>query len=462
MVVLQYMTEDLKDYITKDAMRQRLEKHVYFKVFLDEVEPQVTGNRYTQCIAIFPKPSPADIFKYWQHTFKLEGYLPTYNVPLTQLRITITDENNKAVPLESNPNYPTLVEFDMYSGYPNDAFTITCVSHSDANLNVHPDNRLGKFVSRLPPNLDLTGYEAGLLAIAYPPRLFDESDLIITIYIKAGDKIYSRYVQQFDPTLFTTESDIVTKIKEWVEGIQLFETYLESTKKVATTLTVGSGDGSYSVSAGSLVLQRKPYSHTAPGADATAEQRTTYEEAMKKEPRLFITLTDGMSLLLNKRSVKDVEITPSGFYCPLPYNNRRAVPTSSAMLKCNLVSESAVGDSKVKLLETIPTHIMKKNLFYQPENITYHKISTRHPTAVEFEFVDPVNMREMTLNAPYLNRRKRDEQDTEDRGTNEGIVVTLQLRRADLLPQEEFLYLREKTRGSVGGVISSGFGIGYT
>lgn len=150
----------------------------YFKVYIDEVEHQVSGQGYSKYVGGFSVPSEDRLSnEYGRHTFLDSPFLPLKTHSLSHIGIQILNAQDQPVLLPDSP--PTIITVELAVNKMEDQFIVTC---SAQHPTLFPNNYLSSFSSPLPSELNVKGYEVALMNVIYP-GLLEEQQRVVTMHV---------------------------------------------------------------------------------------------------------------------------------------------------------------------------------------------------------------------------------------------------------------------------------------
>lgn len=331
----------------------------YLRIHIREVSEQGTAKGYMHAAAGFTFPIQNPIggaSPVGTHTFETAPYLPLRFQYLSKLELYLTDQDN--LPVELAVGSPTLIWIKMSDRPRETQFTITCNS---GRHDLYPSNDLNNFISPLPSEMDLGGYEVALSQIVYPPGLQETEEMAI---LTIGDDYLMRYqltgrVADGSIMVYSIQSDI-----DRSKYRRVFRLGVE----------MDPVDGSF---LGETYFAR----HRTHGADLNGGGpiRVTFNDVFARicgRPQAH-----GFSVELMPGQA--VSFAGSG---PNPFN---AIPNPVALLHCDLVETNIVAGGQGNLLHCVPVYMNKdgdEDRLYEPKRLAYHSVKSTPFNSIRFSF----------------------------------------------------------------------------
>lgn len=352
----------------------------YVKVHLQELEPQRSGEEFTQVVGGFQFP-PAQIFprtRYGMHTFKHPTLLPLRLEELQSFQVRLTDQWNQELLIEDN--FPTVLLIEIAEAGMEDTFTVVCDSRQGEHF---PNNKLAEFTTPLPTELNLAGYEVALYSLVYPP-LMRESVTMASVAIEAGEVSHS----------FEFRLDAVPTTSFFIRRIQIaLQNSVFAEDLIFGEIPNGPHQGSafFHMRAGS----DRPYLKVTPDRHFTLACGQCYH------PRTTTTLHPGQFFLFEGK--------PNIFL---------ALPNPIAMVECDVVETGTTTGVHANLMQYAP--LLKgieayHQKIYEPEQLLFHTVVDKPFNSIKISLKEPAGQvkalvanPEDSLQAVLLFRRKRE------------------------------------------------------
>lgn len=319
------------------------------QVRIEQVEQQVQGRQYQNVSGTFPFPFDyqeviSDDYGY--HVFKHAPTLPTLSSSLTELQVTITDQNGEEVRLSLLK--PTVIWLNITDRMMDDQFTITSVSHQP---NLFPSNTLSAFTAPLPQEMDFDGFQVALLQLIYPPRMRDKEELAS---LTLDDHTFVWNLNDYEDTASFIKA-VATDIKREKRIAKLFQFSIRQ-------------------SGGETVLWRKIGGKIR--KKIKAEMNFAFARACGKTdaPQTATFFSPGDGIVFGIANI---------------FN---ALPMPVSSLNCNIVETNVLAGRQSTALQLVP--VMKfmhehEARLYEPAELAYHDIKARPVSTLRFEFRDP-------------------------------------------------------------------------
>lgn len=286
---------------------------------------------------------------YGYHVFKRGLFLPLHFHRLSLLSVSIVDVNDKPVKLAEGHHTRLWIEMSVRPR--EEQFTITCNS---LQPDFFPDNQLFDFTSPLRSDLILPDYEVALLNIVYPPLLNDAPRP--TIFSLDDDEF--GYVPEGPHT-----DEFVSRVNRLIQksrfkGMVFF-------KRFGLGRRNRPGHAYFS----------RPH---GPGGEGIVRLRVGHQFqracGIGIPFPIDVTLEGGRRWVFPQRAALSL-----------------VLPNPVAILTCDLVGSSVVGDRRDTLLQCAP--VISKNTdspsrLYEPENLCFHKVKEYPFGSIRFRFTE--------------------------------------------------------------------------
>ncbi len=329
-------------------------------VDLAEIEAQAEGRKLQHSAGRLPYPrkitdlinTPADLVHCVPRHRPL---LKLSNEYVYRLHVKITDIHHREVPFK--PGLPTILVFEMQRHTNDSNFTMVCASLQPAS---HPDNTLNKFICPLPGEMELTNYEVALQQIMYPDTI---KNRVITLPIKINDYKYD------------LEIDYHTSLDHIVFGIK----YAIASSGLNNELIF---DWDFRTKRAYFFRYESPKDGSAPVAQCLLQLPEEFKKATQDyaggEGDLKISIAQGQRVWLER--MPDIW---------------KIIPSPYGMLNCSIIEDNVIGSRTSKTLQCVPFSL-KRDVFdadgglgaYEPEHLTYHKVTDKPFNAIEFSLTD--------------------------------------------------------------------------
>ena len=338
----------------------------YVKIQLFEVEEQASGFRkFDRVLGGFEYPGKnEDGSNYVFKTFGAETpFLPLRFQILNQLRILITDINDKRINLDSGG--PTIVYLEIVTEdemRDQNSFCITCSSNQP---DLFISNTLAKFTCPLPEMIELHDYEVALINVVYPPLMREES----VIEFQVENEMYSYNLLDYS-SITNLIRAINTDLQKMPLGRELqFVRRAFKSAEGRTTMCVG--------------IKR--------GRAPVGVPQANY---------LQIKFTWAFNQVLGEyKNLQNVLMLRAGeIYVFSGEPNLYAVlPNPVALLTCDAVTPSLVGGELKPLLNCVPVKLQAiYNVqggvgvkMHEPKHLHYVNVKETPFDSISFEFLNP-------------------------------------------------------------------------
>ena len=319
------------------------------KVHLKELVCQVEDHSSARCIASLNYPPPEVSTDYAFHTFENTLFLPLVNPRAAQLRVSLTDQNDVPLRLESGGDTILTLEVTDDEMRARGAFTISCTSHHPRK---YPGNRLSKFNSPLLSELRLGGkYEVALQSIIFPHMMYESC----VAELRIEDEVFRYRLTDID----TTE-DFLNQVQlDLVESRWGVELHCEVV------------NGHVTLSRGRFAMD-----DNSPEVLALSFSREFYRACGDTgSSSRVISLRPGDSHTFRGRA--DINI---------------AKPNPVAILESNLVESSSVGDGTLNVLHCVPMMMNRgvgEDKLYVPHKLFFRPVVAQSLEKLFFRFTNP-------------------------------------------------------------------------
>lgn len=333
-------------------------------VHLSELEPQIKNGGYARSIGQFFLSTKNKAKSYDTFNFEHAPYLPLRSLPIAHLTVTITDIFGQKLALKDG--FPTFVSLEVVDMDLSREFTISCNSHLQNLGEVFANNNLTHFKVPVPEELNLDGWEVALLSASCPPNLKRSAE----VWISFQDFDDENTKEVFTWNLF----DFVGKTKDdFAEGVK--------TKIAKSTKYGQAGAG--------MRFYRKDDKENENHGFFHIVNDTAKKVTVKASPRFCDVVGEETTYIFVSHLDPGWQFIFKG-----ESGVGRGLPSSLALVNCNIVESSAVGSSLVPLLHMMPLrHFEKddkeKNSIYEPQHLIFHKVRDINFSYIEFQLTQP-------------------------------------------------------------------------
>jgi len=394
------------------------------QIRLKELEPQLVNDETESILALFNVRKASEKLeeddKYICHEFENTPILKLRNTSVTHLTILLTSVDGEEFPLQDNLP-PVFVQMDFLSSndVPTEA-TIYCLSHGKENLKLFPKNTLTKFRVQLGKLINLQGWEMALASISMPPLGQEDpievSMSVVTTSQKAAISNEERNeIGKF--TIFVDATDTIrTVYQKMKHAIAQDENWKDN---ITMSLKVDGEDidqwllfleGSESRKYGIVFLSpqlAQICGHGFRAVNMLAAVRVGDERFRRTN-------------ILAMRPIRRL-VPPSEFFAP-----------PIALLYCNLLETSPVGNVMAPIMEIIPTSTLSANnsnaaneqKMYRPKILQFRDIQATEVREIEFDIRSPTGRAVKWTNV-----------DVETLRSTGGTIIELKLRAKTTIVQ---------------------------
>ncbi len=335
----------------------------HLRIHLLELEGQVEGQHYKHLLASVPVPETATPTSFAYHVFRDSPGLTLNVSTLNTLTVEITDEKDQL--LELAPGPPTVVWLELESKdntlEMDHYFTVTC---SSSHPQLFPTNTPSKFLSPLPNEMSLEGYQVALQNIIFPPVLSEDEDLA---KITVEDEEY-----EFRLTRFNTTRAFVKHVRQELgKSVYRHQIFL-------TVMANGPHKGKVCV--GRVVDNEEDDDEINQAEELSITMNDAFAKAMGGTGDNF---PNRLSLSWGDR-----------FFFKREPNIFSVRPETISMVHCNIIEPNVVGGCKAQMLQCVPVKLGRghsQNRSYEPEQLIYHNVTNVPLTSIGFRFTDGLN-----------------------------------------------------------------------
>jgi len=360
------------------------------QIRLKELEPQLVNDETESILALFNvqkagEKVKADV-KYICHEFENTPILRLRNTSITHLTIVLTTVNGEEYPLRDNLP-PVFVQMDFLSSndVPTEA-TIYCLSHGKENLKLFPHNTLTKFRVQLGKVINLSGWEMALSSISMPPLGHEEDiEVTMTVVITAEKGLITAKDRE-EMTTFAisinktdTIRKVYQKMQDAIEENELWAGRIHMTLKTTKDEVEG------------WLLFLDGYESRPYGAVFLSPRLAQICGHGFKLHKMFVAVrTDDNQRLKRTNMLAQKRIRrlfpPSEYFAP-----------PIALLYCNLLETSPVGNTMAPIMEIIPvsslstddSDIANEQKMYRPKILQFRTIQASEVREIEFDIRSP-------------------------------------------------------------------------
>lgn len=330
----------------------------YLKILINAIEDQRDGQQYTKCVGGITFPLKNTIgANYGFHSFTHGPNLPLRFDQLDNLRVTLTDINDRVINFVSGP--ATILQLEITSGMEEDGqFTLACHSEDPHRF---PGNTLSTFTYGLHSTLELEGYEVALLNMIFPAHLELKKD---PVWIRLHLSRFEYNLDEFD-----TVEDFVHKVT--------WDILRDESIRYEFAFKISGAPRTK----GLICIKRK--------------KRFVTKNSGKQQKLMTMEVSPAFAKACGQHTdpveKRHMRVEDTMFFNGTP-NLFRARPHPIAMLQCDLVKTNIMGGTHSTLLQTVPVLTARQDndiRMYEPKQLTFHPVWKRPFDDIKFNITEP-------------------------------------------------------------------------
>lgn len=314
------------------------------EVYISELRGSIANTEYTQCLARFQFPPGQVLENYALKEFENTTFLPLLDSSINKLSVKIVDQSGQQLAL-ADGEQPTLLHLEISEMSEPGHFNLTCLSHTDAEVARNPNNTLNNFTVTLPSPLTLTGYEAALASIAFPPDMGVRQEIItMEVVIQPGTHIEDIDI---DTSECADDAALAAKIVHRIN-------YINS--------------------------DRVPlFGRVVDGRIQIAGVRDEKTCTINFSDEFMRVMPDLESRTITVRGKREVNLGKASLI--------GRAPSQVALLYCSCIEESLLGGHLHQLLHMLP--VVNGQHMYEPQHLIYHPVTSRTMTDIQIRLAEP-------------------------------------------------------------------------